>query len=105
MSGSGPARTLVDANGYFVSPAFNTSLNATGAVKASPGRLASVLVTTALSAAAITIYDNPSAASGTVLAVIPASSAIGFRVVVDLPALNGIYASFGGTGTIAIGYS
>jgi hypothetical protein len=105
MSGAAPYRTLVDAYGYPVSPAFNTSVSATGAVKASPGRLASVLVTTGLSAAAITIYDNPSAASGTVLAVIPASSAIGFRVVVDLPALNGIYVSFAGTGAVAIGYS
>jgi hypothetical protein len=80
-------------------------VSATGAVKAAPGRLASILVTTALSAAAITIYDNASAASGTVLAVIPASSLVGFRVVVDLPAFNGIYASFAGTGTVAIGYS
>jgi hypothetical protein len=30
---------------------------------------------------------------------------VGFRVVVDLPAFNGIYASFAGTGTVAIGYS
>ena len=105
MSGAAPYRTLVDAYGYPTAPAFCTSANATGPVKASPGRLGSVLVTTALSAAAITIYDNTSAASGTVLAVIPASSAVGFRVVVDLPAMTGIYASFGGTGTIAIGYS
>jgi hypothetical protein len=105
MSGSGPVRTLVDAYGYPVAAAFTESLTATGAVKASPGRLASVLVTTALSAAAVTIYDNASAASGTVLAVIPASSAIGTRIVVDLPAFTGIYASFGGTGTVVFGYS
>jgi hypothetical protein len=105
MAGSGPVRTLVDPYGFFVSPASTASLTATGAVKAAPGRLASVLVTTALSAAAVTIYDNASAASGTVLAVIPASSAVGFRVVVDLPAFNGIYASFAGTGTVVFGYS
>jgi hypothetical protein len=105
MAGSGPVRTLVDAYGFPVSAAFTASLNATGAVKAAPGRLASILVTTALSAAAVTIYDNASAASGTVLAVIPASSAVGTRIVVDLPAFNGIYASFGGTGTVAFGYS
>jgi len=105
MAGSAPVRTLVDAYGFPVAAAFAQSLSATGAVKAAPGRLASILVTTALSAAAVTIYDNPSAASGTVLAVIPASSAIGTRIVVDLPAFSGIYASFGGTGTVAFGYS
>ena len=105
MSGSGPVRTLVDAYGYPVQPASTASLTATGAVKAGPGRLGSVLVTTALSAAAVTIFDNASAASGTVLCVIPASSAIGTRIVVDLPAFAGIYASFAGTGTVAFGYS
>ncbi|SRR6266581_2701491 len=105
MAGSAPVRTLVDTYGYPVSPASTASVSATGAVKAAPGRLACILVTTALSGAAVTIYDNASAASGTVLAVIPASSAVGFRVVVDLPAFAGIYASFGGTGTVAIGYS
>ena len=105
MSGSGPVRTLIDTYGYPVSAASTASVSATGAVKAAPGRLASILVTTALSAAAITVYDNASAASGTVLAVIPASSAVGFRVVVDLPAFAGIYASFAGTGTVVIGYS
>jgi len=104
MSGSGPVRTLVDAYGYPVSPAFTIPLSATGVVKASAGRLGSVLVTTVTSAA-ITIYDNPSAASGTILCVIPASSAAGFRVVVDLPVTTGIYASFAGTGAVAIGYS
>ena len=105
MAGSAPVRTLVDTYGFPLSAASTASVSATGAVKAAPGRLVSVLVTTALSAAAVTIYDNASAASGTVLCVIPLSSAIGTRIVVDLPAFNGIYASFGGTGTVVFGYS
>ena len=80
-------------------------LTATGAVKASAGRLCKVIVTTALSAAAITIYDNATAATGNVLAVIPASTAAGTIYDFQIVAANGIYASFGGTGTIAVTYS
>ena len=80
-------------------------LTVTGVVKASPGRLCKVIVTTALSAAAITIYDNASAASGNVLAVIPASATAGTIYALDIIAANGLYASFGGTGTIAVTYN
>ena len=70
-----------------------------------PGRLIRIVVTTAMSAAATTIYDNASAASGTILFVIPASATQGTVYTVDLPAVNGIYASFAGTGTVTFGYS
>lgn len=85
--------------------AFTVSLTGTGAVKGSAGRLLKISVTTGLSAAAVTIYDNPSAASGTVLFVIPASAPAGSVYDVNLPAVNGIYASFAGTGTVTFGYS
>lgn len=79
-----------------------TSLTGTGVVKAGPGYYGGFNVTTALSAAAITLYDNASAASGTIIDVIPASSTAG--TVRSLPSpikvQNGIYASFGGTGTV-----
>jgi len=81
------------------------SLTATGTVKNGPGRLLKIVVTTALSAAAITVYDNASAASGTILFVIPASATAGSVYDVNLPAVNGIYASFGGTGTVTFGYA
>ena len=84
---------------------YATSINATGVVKASPGRLCKVTVTTVLSAAAITFYDNASAASGTVLAVIPASAAVGTVYDFQISAVNGIYASFGGTGALSIGFN
>jgi len=81
------------------------SLTATGAVKASAGRLLKIVITTAMSAAATTIYDNASAASGTILFVIPASATAGSVYDVNLPAANGIYASFAGTGTVTFGYA
>ena len=49
---------------------------AAAVVKGTPGRLCTIVVT-ALGTAAVTIYDNASAASGTVLMVIPASTAAG----------------------------
>ena len=81
-----------------------TNLTASGVVSARPGSIAiGYVVTTALSAAAITVYDNASAASGAVLFVIPASTAAGAAQSFGddgIIAANGIYASFGGTGTV-----
>ena len=96
--------TMYDDAGFPVNAAFTISLTATGVVKNAPGRLAKVTVTTALSAAAVTIYDNASAASGTPLYVIPASSAVGYIQAIDAPAVNGIYASFAGTGAVTFSY-
>lgn len=73
----------------------------TGVVLARPGVFLGYEVTVAMSAAATTIYDNASAASGTVLAVIPASTAVGaYKLPIGIRAQNGIYASFAGTGTV-----
>lgn len=59
------------------------------------------VVTVAMSAAATTVYDNASAASGTVLFVIPASTAVGqYMFPVGMIATAGAYASFAGTGTV-----
>lgn len=78
-----------------------TPLTATGAVVARPAVCFGYEVTTALSAAAITVYDNASAASGNVLFVIPASAAVGaVKFPIGIRATAGIYASFGGTGTV-----
>lgn len=97
--------TDYDDAGYPSIAASTVSLTATGVVKNAPGRLIRIVVTTAMSAAATTIYDNASAASGTILFVIPASATQGTVYTVDLPAVNGIYASFAGTGTVTFGYS
>lgn len=62
-----------------------------GVVKAAAGRLCRIIVTT-LGTAAMTFYDNASAASGTALFVIPASAAAGTIYNLQMPAANGIYA-------------
>lgn len=79
-----------------------TALTGSAVVSAHNGYYVGYVVTTALSAAAVTIYDNASAASGTVLDVIPASTAAGTKVNLAVPikTTNGIYASFAGTGTV-----
>lgn len=75
-----------------------------GVVLARPGVLISAVVVVALGTGAVTIYDNASAASGNVLAVIPASAAVG--TVVDfgggagVEARAGIFADFASTGTV-----
>ena len=86
-------------------PSSKSALTATGAVGAAGARkYHGYVVTTALSAAAITLYDN-TAASGTVIDVIPASTAAGTFRECAIPCSNGIYASFAGTGTVLFLYS
>ena len=86
-------------------PASKSALTATGAVGSAGARkYHGYVVTTALSAAAITLYDN-TAASGTVIDVIPASTAAGSFRECAIPCSNGIYASFAGTGTVLFLYS
>lgn len=86
-------------------PASKSALTATGQVGSVGSRkYHGYVVTTALSAVAITLYDNTSAA-GTVIDVIPASAPVGTRVECAIPCSLGIYASFGGTGTVLFLYS
>jgi hypothetical protein len=76
-------------------------------VKAAPGRLHKVIVTTATASGAITIYDNASTNSGTILLVIPAAATAGTIYDVQLPAANGIYVytSAASAGVLCIGYA
>lgn len=86
-------------------PTSKAALTATGQVGATgPRKYMGYVVTTALSAAAITLYDNTSAA-GTVIDVIPASTAAGLGKEMAIPCSTGIYASFAGTGTVLFLYS
>jgi len=100
--------TEYDDNGF---PAqawetFPVTLGGLQTVKAGPGRLVKVTVTTATASAAATIYDNASAGSGTELLVIPAAAPAGTVYDVQLPAANGItVSSSGATGGITVGYS
>ncbi len=96
--------TDYDDNGYPQYAASTEPLTGTAAVKAGPGRLHKVVVTTTTTGA-ITIYDNASAASGTILLAIPSGATAGTVYDVQLPADNGIYASFASGGAITVGYA
>ncbi len=58
-------------------------------VKAAPGELVTIVVT-ATGTAAVSIYDNAAAATGTVLMVIPANAATGAIYNLNMGANNGI---------------
>ena len=107
MAGSAPVRTEVDAYSYPTAPAYAMPIAAaagTTGVKGQPGRLCSITVTTTGSGLLV-IYDNASAASGTIIGVLPASPALG-RYQVDMPALNGITVSSPTSSpAVTIGYS
>lgn len=74
-------------------------------VKASAGYLKSFVVTTTASAA-LSFYDNASAASGTVLYTTAANIAAGTVVVLDMPFANGLTVSqASGTMAATISYT
>lgn len=85
-------------------PSSKSALTASGAVGAAGARKYHGYIVTAAPSAAITLYDN-TAGSGTVIDVIPASAAAGTLRECAVPCLSGIYASFGGTGTVLFLYS
>ena len=82
-------------------PSGATPLTSTGAVRAKGGYYHGYIVTVATTGA-VTVYDNASAASGTVIDVIPTSTAAGTRGVLaqPVPVANGVYASFASGGTV-----
>lgn len=73
------------------------------AIKTRAGRLAKVVVTTAVTGS-LTFYDNPAAASGTVLCVL-ATPAVGAPITLDIPARSGIYLAPGSAGAGLVVYS
>jgi hypothetical protein len=62
-------------------------------VKASAGYLSGVIVSAAGTSQAMTIFDNASAASGTVIGVIPSGATAGQYFPFNMPAANGITCS------------
>ena len=110
MAPKGRVLTRYDDAGSPSAAAFAVPITfAGGVVKASPGRLLKVIVTTAFaSGTGITFYDNASAGSGTVLlTILLAAGLAGAVYTVDLPALNGIFAVNTGltAGALTVGYS
>lgn len=101
--------TPYDDAGFPAAAATVASLSASGGVqvvKAGPGRLLKVIVTTATTVAACTVYDNATTNSGTQLLVIPAATAAGTVYDVNLPAVNGITVNGGASaGQLAVGYA
>ncbi len=74
-------------------------------IKSSAGYLKCFVVTTTATAA-MTFYDNASAASGTILYVTSTSIAAGTIVVLDMPFLNGLTVSqASGSAAVTIAYS
>lgn len=103
---------LVDyaGNPIISQPSQNASIAAgTGSsvhvIKAVPGFLSGVLVT-ATASAAMNIYDNASAASGTIIGTIPATATAGQYYPFNMPALNGITVGVvSGSAGITVAYS
>jgi hypothetical protein len=77
------------STGGLVTTAFAAGTSANTVIKATAGRLCNIVVTT-LGTAALSIYDNASTNSGTILMQIPASAAAGTIYQLNMPAANGI---------------
>lgn len=86
-------------------PELTKSITATGQVSALPGRYWGYVVTTELSAATVTLHDGTTAA-GTIIEIIPASTAAGVtkNLASGIVCKNGIYATVAGTGTVTFLY-
>ena len=101
--------TSYDDEGFPVNAAHAQSVSASGGLvtlKQGAGRLARAIVTTATATTAVTVYDNASAASGTPLLVIPASTTAGTLYTVDLPFTNGLTVNGAASaGQITFGWS
>lgn len=73
-------------------------------VKAGAGYLKTIVVTTTATAA-MTFYDNATAASGTILYATTASVAAGTIIVLDMPFTNGLTASqASGSAAVTLAY-
>lgn len=82
-----PIKSVNDATTTTLFPATATLV----VVKASAGRLVQALVT-AVGTTNLTIFDNASAASGTIIGIIPSTATVGQVFVWAVPAANGITA-------------
>jgi hypothetical protein len=97
--------TEYDDAGFPASATFTYPISAAGTftVKAGPGRLVKVSVT-ASSTGAVTIYDNASAGSGTILW--SGTSPVVGVYDVNLPAVNGItVVAAASPSTVTLGYA
>jgi hypothetical protein len=75
-----------------------------GVVKPRGGRLAKIVVTATLTGS-VTIYDNPSAASGNIIYVSAANPTVGTVLPIDVPARSGMWCVPGSAGGFNVVYS
>lgn len=91
--------TAVGRNRVQVGPSVTAA-----SIKAEPGRLCKVVVTTNMSAIA-TFFDNANGdSSGVVLGVIKSSAVAGDVIDFQMPAQNGIAVVSSGTGVMTVSY-
>lgn len=84
-------------------PAAHTEATEDASVKTGPGQLVSVLLTAGADAATIVLYDNPSAASGTVLCTLkaPANESAQWSPSLPIVFSKGVFADVSGTSPTA----
>lgn len=73
----------------------------TTVIKATPGRLCRVVVTTAPTTNPLTFYDNASTGSGVVIGIVPGTATLGQVFDFNMPAASGITA-LGATTSAAV---
>lgn len=84
-------------------PGGSIRITADGVIKASNGQLVAILLQGGSANSTLILYDNASAASGTVVASIAAltNDSVAFCPTASLPFVNGLYADISGTGAAA----
>lgn len=81
----------------------NAAIVAGATIKAGPGRLLRVLVTAVIGANPISITDGP---GGTIIGIIPASTAVGTVFDFEMPAANSIVtAAAAGGGALTVSFN
>jgi hypothetical protein len=103
LQGNTAGEAAVTVGGLQTTQVTPTSLTV---IKATPGRLAKVLCSTANATNAINIYDNATTNSGTIIGVIPTTATAGQIFDLQMPAANGItIAATASAGTITVSWS
>lgn len=82
--------TLLVTDGGITVATVTAQTAGAAALKTSSGRICKIIVTSTATAA-IFLYDNTNAASGTVIGAVPASAAIGTMYSPNIPFTNGIF--------------
>jgi hypothetical protein len=85
--------------------AAKSTSNGNVVVYAGSGRLNAIMVVTSATTAAITVYDNATTNSGTIIGYVPSGAAIGTFQAYDIPFANGIVLTSTAVQTLTVVYS